>query len=139
MKVSSVWRGHGSAVFLELGALRKRHFRRPGEESTRLRKDKGEATVMVEWSWRIERARSIAVGSWSTERRINSGIKALLGARVVGISLEGRLPELVISFTGARWLQSFMTAEGQPQWAVKLPDFTWLRVRKGRLARERPD
>ena len=51
--VSRVRRGHGSAIFLEIGELDDNK--------------KGELTVMIEWSWRVEDERQIAFGSWSDE------------------------------------------------------------------------
>lgn len=130
LPVSTAWRGHGSALFLELGELRaaapRLDLRRPARQQ-------GEAGVMIEWSWRIERPRSIAVGSGSTDARINAGIRRLAGHRVVSVTVEGRLPELAITLSDGRWVRSFMTAEGQPQWTVFLPDGSWLTVERGRI------
>ena len=127
MPVSRVWRGYGTAAFLELGALTPtghRHF------------EKGEATVMVEWSWRVERPRRVLFGSFSGHRRVTNQLQRLEGAQVSNLCVTGRLPELVVEFVGGLWLHSFMTAEGQPEWTVFLPDGSWLRVRNGGLVRE---
>jgi len=93
---------------------------------------------MIEWSWRVERARSVEVGSWSSERRINAGIKRLLGSRIADIELEGRIPELILTLTGMRWVHSFMTADGQPEWTVFLRDDTWLTVEEGHVIHNAP-
>ena len=137
MAVSRPWRGYGSALFLELGTLREeRHppSRTRPEGGVSLT---GEATVMVQWSWRVERPRSIAFGSWSTDRRMDFGIARLEGHRVEGITVEGRLPELVIALSGGLWVHAFNTAEGQPQWTVFLPDQSWLTVDGGRPLRNK--
>lgn len=89
---------------------------------------------MFQWSWRVESAGAIRFGSWSSERRITTGVQALAGRRVVDLSVTGRLPELVISLSGGLWVHSFMTAEGQPEWTVFLPDGSWTHVVRGRLA-----
>jgi hypothetical protein len=52
--VSHVWRGYGSAFFLEFGKLTPRK-RKSGEAGNPM----GELTLMVEWSWRIERKYSM--------------------------------------------------------------------------------
>ena len=91
---------------------------------------------MLQWSWRIESARAIRLGSWSGERRITNGVQALAGRRVVDVSVTGRLPELVVSLSDGLWVHSFMTAEGQPEWTVFLPDGSWLHVVRGRLAHD---
>lgn len=88
---------------------------------------------MLEWSWRIESARRILAGSWSLDRKLNNAVAALKGRRVAAVTIEGRLPELNIALTGGRWLRSFMTAEGQPEWAVFLHDGTWMCVEQGRV------
>jgi len=60
MPVTHVWRGAGSALFLEFGALTQR-MRRDGSAGNA----RGEVTLMIEWSWRIEAPDSILCGSWS--------------------------------------------------------------------------
>ncbi|MFB0493743.1 hypothetical protein ABIE45_006399 [Methylobacterium sp. OAE515] len=53
LTIAHVWRGHGSVLFIELGALTPTTRRNgyPGEP-------RGEIGLMVEWSWRIEDGRS---------------------------------------------------------------------------------
>jgi hypothetical protein len=94
---------------------------------------------MIEWSWRIERARSIAVGSWSTNRQITAAISGLIGPKVKEISVAGRLPELVLALSDGRWVHSFMTTDGQPEWTLFLPDGSWLTVEGGRLIHDTQD
>jgi hypothetical protein len=137
LPISHAWRGYGSAVFLELGRLRRRPVLRQVSGLSRRRSPpnpKGESGVMIEWSWRIERAQSIAVGSGSSERRLNAAIPRLIGPKVSEISVVGRLPELIMALSNGRWVHSFMTADGQPAWTVFLPDGSWLTVEGGRLS-----
>ena len=113
---------------MEIGALNGRYA-----PSGRPRAD---SSIMIEWSWRVERRSSIHFGSWSTERKIDSGIASLQDEQIEEILLDGRLPEISIQLSGTRWLHSFMTAEGQPAWSIFLPDNTWLTVRRGCVVRE---
>jgi hypothetical protein len=92
---------------------------------------------MIQLSWRVERRSSIQFGSWSTDRKINSGLPRLQDRYIEEISAVGRLPEISIRLSGALWLHSFMTAEGQPDWSVFLLDRTWVTVRRGSIVRER--
>jgi hypothetical protein len=92
---------------------------------------------MIEWSWRVERRRSVQFGSWSGDRKIDNGIMSLKGLRVEAFSLEGSLPELRIMFNDGRALQSFTTTEGQPQWGLLLKDESSLHVARGALRHER--
>jgi hypothetical protein len=113
-KVSHVWRGYGSALFLEFGELSPRGFRKDGSP----RNPTGEVTAMVEWSWRIERRSVILCGSSSEELIWAPNFDRLIGAEVADVSTFGRLPELLISLTGELYVASFMTAEGHPAWAL---------------------
>ncbi len=132
LPITRAWRGYGSALFLELGELRPADPpRRDGTPRM-----KGEGTIMIQWSWRVERARSIEVGSWSTDARIDSGIARLGGLQVVALAVDGRLPELIVGLSDGCWLRSFMTAEGQPEWTVFLPDESWLTVERGRIVHD---
>jgi len=128
LKISRPWRGYGSAIFMELGRLRRKP--RPSGKGYFL---KGRATVMIQWSWRVERKRSIAFGSWSGERKINNGIASLKNRFLEEILIEGRLPELYLTLSGNLWLHSFATAEGQPEWTVFLLDGSWITVDRGVL------
>jgi len=63
-RVSHVWRGYGSALFLEFGALSPSEGMRKDGSS---RAPKGELGLTIQWSWRFEVERSIVCGSWSGE------------------------------------------------------------------------
>lgn len=129
LSVTRPWRGYGSAVFLELGRLRRVRSERGL---------KGRATVMVDWSWRVEGQRSVMFGSWSGEKKMSRGVEDLKGARVETVSLLGALPELRVQLDRGRTLQAFTTVEGQPEWCVFLEDGSWLSVSRGVIKHERP-
>lgn len=128
--VSHVWRGYGSALFLEFGELTPRK-RLSGAEGI----PDGELTLMIEWSWRIENPRSILGGSWSSERRWSGMFKRLVGNNVTGVEFFGTLPEIAVSLSSGLRVVSFMTAEGQPSWTLfaRNPNLGTLCVSRGRL------
>jgi len=113
ISIAHAWRGHGSAIFLEFGNL-----------TPKLRKDgtpgnpDGELTLMIEWSWRIEEADRIACGSGSEEETWEPWLGKLVGRTVLDVTTFGRLPELMVSLSDDLFVSSFMTAEGDPQWAL---------------------
>lgn len=113
LPVSHVWRGYGSAIFLEFGRLAPR-TRRSGEAGN----PRGELGLMIEWSWRIEDAASILCGSWSQEHLWEPTFDLLRSKVVVELSVAGGLPEIVVALTESRYVSSFMTAEGDPQWSL---------------------
>ena len=94
LPLSHLWRGYGSAIFLEFGLLSKR-FRRDGSDGNPV----GELTLMIEWSWRIEGKRRIWCGSWSDEDRWPRAFARLSGTTIVSISLIGRLPEIDLALS----------------------------------------
>ena len=133
LPISAAWRGYGSALMLELGRLKADATPRRTSRGKTLTRLRGEIGIMIQWSWRVERARSIQFGSWSTDGRIDGGIGGLAGPRVISVDCIARLPELVVGMSDGRWIQAFMTAEGQPAWTLFLRDGSWLTVDRGRL------
>lgn len=134
-RVSHVWRGAGSAIFLEFGELTP-HTRLDGRAGNPI----GDVSLMIEWSWRIERPRSIVGGSWSSERRWHGMLERLRGASVNSVDLFAPLPEIAVTLSNRLRVVSFMTAEGQPRWALicRRPPLGTLHVRRGNLHVESP-
>jgi hypothetical protein len=133
MPVSATWQGHGSAIFLEFGKLR-RTTRLDGKKG----QPKGDATLMIEWSWRIEGARSILCGSWSDAPLWPNVLAGLAGAKVKELSLFGRLRELEVTLSNRMQVITFSTIEGQPHWTLfdRRSD-TWLTNKRGTLCIEK--
>ena len=128
LPVTRPWRGHGSAVFFELGPLKRvPRTHRPGHSL------RGLATVMLEGIWRVERQHSIDFGADSAGRRIALRLRQIRRLVVQSIRLEGRLPELEIGLSNGRYVKSFMSWEAQPRWVLFLPDESWLCVSRGRV------
>src|SRR5215212_6707719 len=98
MKVGHLWRGYGSAIFVEFGELSPGRIRLDGSAGNPI----GEITLRIEWSWRIEDATSIICGSWSEEELWEPSFDLVRGARVAKLSLFGRLPEIDLAFSEDR-------------------------------------
>ena len=134
-QISHVWRGHGSAIFLEFGVLTssKRRSNLPSNP-------KGELSLMIEWSWRIEKPRSIMGGSWSDEGLWPNFFNLLVGAKVEKAEIFGVLPEIMVWLDNGLRVASFMTADGQPSWAIigRIPEIGSLSVKRGKLYVEAP-
>lgn len=136
--VSQAHRGCGSCIMLEIGELSPETVRfKSGRETTFLH---GQFSVMIEWSWRVERPASIYFGSWSTERIINNRLPKLEGRSIIAIEVEGRLPELVLQLSDGLWVHSFTTVESQPEWCVfldrKQQPHEWLISDRGKIVKE---
>ena len=121
MGVSHAWRGYGSAVFFELGNLRKGKGKNP----------KGECSIMIEWSWRFEEGDSIKIGSWSDVDLINRLCPRVVGLKINSVSFYSRLKELEIGFSDSSRFLTFATAEGNPEWAIQNREGHWLSFKNG--------
>jgi hypothetical protein len=134
LAVSHVWRGYGTALFIEFGELRpSKRTRRNGTPGN----PEGQFGLMIDADWRIERISSIICGSTSDDAARQPTLEALAGGEVKGASLFGRLPEISIELTDGIFVVSFTTSEGDPEWALadrRNPDLQrWLSVRDGNL------
>jgi hypothetical protein len=131
MQVSRIWQGYGSAIFIEFGKLQPRR-KRDGQPGS----PRGEWTLFIQWSWRIEGKRRIWCGSWSDGERWPRAFERLQGAKVASVALQGRLPEIILGFDKGLHLVSMMTAEGDPSWRLSNRqdgNSTSVRVVAGRL------
>jgi hypothetical protein len=131
LPISHIWRGYGSALFLEFGKVHPvaKHDGSPGNPE-------GEVSLGVEWSWRIEDQTAIRCGSWSEEDLWEPAFDLLRNTQIARCELFGVLPEVTITTgSGIRFL-SFSTTDGQPQWhLVDRSDGPprWFSVREARL------
>lgn len=135
LPVSHIWRGYGSALFVEFGEL---HYvlLRNGKRS---RNPYGQMGLSIEWSWRIEGKKRIWCGSWSDDSRWNKFFFKMMGAQVSSISLFGRLPEVDLELSNGMHLLSLMTAEGDPEWSIgdhRAERSRYLSTKAGRLVIE---
>ncbi|MBD8530731.1 MULTISPECIES: DUF3027 domain-containing protein [unclassified Massilia] len=127
LPVSFPWKGYGTAIFLELGELRQglNHQRRTHEE--------GEACIHIGWDWRCEAGNAVLFGSSSSRPAIERGVRTLHGSKVVGIAINGKVPELSIEFsTGLRLITAAMLPNGS-EWSVRLGEGLYLNAEKGIL------
>lgn len=131
LPISYVWRGYGSAIFVEFGQLQPIANRdgSPGHPE-------GKVSLGVEWSWRIEDRTAIRCGSWSEEDLWEPAFDTLRNARIARCELFGALPEVAVTTdSGIRFL-SFSTTDGQPQWHLvdrRNGSSRWFTVRDGQL------
>jgi hypothetical protein len=113
MELTFVWRGFGSACFLEFG-----HLRYMVHKNRQSRFPTGEMSVFLSWSWRIEHGNRIIVGSWSDDEDWQPAFDLMTGAKVLDITHFGRLPEIEIELSNGFRLLTFMTVEEGPDWTI---------------------
>lgn len=113
-RLSHIWRGHGSYLYLEFGKLTPDGFRRDGTPKT----PKGEFGIALGAEWRICGRRMILCGSSSDERVCARIFPLLQNQSVASIDAQGLLPEISVTFGNGISCSSFSLFEGQPDWAV---------------------
>jgi hypothetical protein len=124
MPISLPWKGHGSAIFLELGNLAP--LERP-----RQRRQNGQVTIYVGWDWRVEKGSRVLFGSSNSKPEIEDGIDALTGVTIQNISIQGFVPELAIEFSnGARMMSAAMRTDTS-EWSIRLPGAVWISCDEG--------
>lgn len=129
--IGDVWRGHGSALFVEIGPLMP-HTRRDGSAG----QPQGQISLAAGVSWRIRNERAILCGSWSEEAYWEPAFALLRGTIIVRCELSGALPEVDIATMGGVSMLSFATREGQPEWHMvdrRADPARWFMVRGGQL------
>lgn len=126
MKVSLAWKGIGSAVFLELGALKLSDL---GEKYHQ----KGEACIYLDFNWRLEKDKSIICGSSDSRPYINEQIKLLEDSFIETIELKGDIPELLIRYSNGMRNQTMQLMSGEPGWSVRLGNGDYLFFENGSL------
>jgi hypothetical protein len=117
MVVSLPWKGFGTAVFFELGQLAEIET----ELGWRQHKN-GEASIGVQWDWRVERGYEVLFGSSNSRPEMEEGILTLQDTTIEKISVAGHVPEIEVLFSNGDCLRSMVMVSGEPEWSITLPD-----------------
>jgi hypothetical protein len=124
LRVSKPWLGYANTFFLELGAL---HFEAmpilPSTKRFKLKTKtlRGQAGVMIDSDWRVERHGRFAFGRGSMDGHISAGFKEIRRRRVQSVALSQCGPELFLELEGGFHVHSFSNYR-PPCWAVFLED-----------------
>ena len=142
LKVSHVWRSIAPCVSIEIGRLSKDHHSKNPQ---------GRITIMIEADWRIEKPRSIQVGSGFSTARIERRLATIIGVTVNSLEIIGSVPEIAITLSDRRRFSSFTNWDAQPRWSIGFRDCglfpldpnwhgidvsPWIYVRSGRAVIE---
>jgi hypothetical protein len=119
LRVSRPWHGYGQTVFLELGKLRTETYVVSGKKR---RRRNGQACLMIDPSWRIEKRLSIQFGSNFSDAQVDKGLATLRGRLLTAASLTTGLPELHVTFDDGRSLRTLADWVKQPRWTILVYD-----------------
>lgn len=114
-RVSHVWRGYGSALFVECGPL---------SDSQVIRKDgtagnpRGRWTIDLACDWRVESESFVMLGSHDEDRIWSAEIGSLVDDEIAGVEIVGQVPELCVKLSSGKRLRTFALDQSGPQWAL---------------------
>ncbi|MFD2262977.1 hypothetical protein ACFSM5_08770 [Lacibacterium aquatile] len=131
MPLNHVWRGHGSALFLEFGLLEPVLLRNGKQGHPR-----GEMSVHPGTDWRFEQAGRVVCAAYGNEDHWHKTWASLIGQRLVAIDIGNSIPDLTLSFENGTRLRSFVLTEEPPAWTLtdhrQKPEL-WISWRQGAL------
>ena len=148
LRISGVWRSIDPCVFLEIGRLSRTALTPVHVRLKATPRQQGQVTFMIESDWRIEKPRSIQVGSGFRTGRIDKGLASLVGVSIVGAELAGAVPELTLLLDDRRRFRTFTNWTHQPRWSFGFNDASlfplrpewkgvdvipWVHVQAGRI------
>jgi hypothetical protein len=122
--VSFPRRWYGTALQMDLGELADSETRSGCPPH-------GQASVAVEWDWRIENDTGIVCGSSNSNPEMDAHLAAIRGLEVRALSVDGSPPELVVGFSNGLRLRSMSLTSGDPRWRIRLPDGTYVLCEAG--------
>ena len=125
-EVTHVWRGYGTAIFIEIGKLIKKEDRKNPD---------GEFTIAIEGTWRVEEGNEIIIGTDEDDAKLNKIFTIFKNLEVTNLNFFARLKEIEIEFNKDLWLSSFEMIGGDPQWSIK-NDKTWLYYKSNKFVLE---
>jgi hypothetical protein len=126
LPVSLPWTGYGTAIFLELGKLKRK-------KSIRRNYEVGEACIHVSWDWRLEKGTQVLFGSSNSLPFINDGIKTLKGNIIEYIKIIGLVREIEIGFSDNSILKSMIMIDDDPEWSIKIKNGKYIYPKDGNL------
>lgn len=94
---------------------------------------RGEASIHFGLYWRVESPRAVVFENRDSGAEIEREIESFKGRRVLDVQTVGRLPEIAVSLSKRRWIQSFGN-----HWSIGLPDRTSVCSQAGHLVRYCP-
>jgi hypothetical protein len=124
LPISRAWKGYGSTVFLELGDLLYSETHPKGVS---------EASISIDWDWRIEGESKIICGSSNSGPEIANHLAMFEGETVKELVLDGSPHELILTISNGRRLRSMSMVTGSPQWSIRFSDGIWFSCEEDEL------
>jgi hypothetical protein len=131
MPVTHIWRGYGTALFLEFGDL---HPRRLLDGSSG--NPAGDWELMITSGWRIEERGLALCDSESDDSRWQQVFRRLMNTKVERTSLIGEPSEVAVDFSNEFQLISMTVAQDSPHWTLfdnRKNPATWAAIKSGAL------
>jgi hypothetical protein len=89
---------------------------------------RGAASINLGLRWRVESPRAVVFQSDDNRAKVERDLESFRGRRIVDVQTVGRLPDIAVTLSGRRWIQSLDTV-----WTIRLPDERLISSRSGSL------
>lgn len=132
-RISHVWRGYGSALFIECGPLSESQIRRKDGSTGN---PKGRWSIGLECDWRAEAENRILCGSHDEEGAWTATLAGLIEDEIASVETFGDVAELRVTLRSGKRLLTFTLDHSGPEWALtdnSQEPPTWVYWREGSL------
>lgn len=114
-RISHVWHGYGSALFVECGELSESQIRR---RDGSLRNPKGRWSIGLECDWRVEAENSVVCGSHDEKDVWTATLGGLVEDEIASVEIFGDVAELRVTLRSGKRLLTFALDHSGPDWAL---------------------
>ncbi len=114
-RISYVWRGYGSALFVECGLLSESQVRRKDGSSGN---PKGRWSIGLDCDWRIEAESRVLCGSHDEEATWATTLGGLVEDEIASVEMFGDVAELRVTLQSGKQLLTFALDHSGPEWSL---------------------
>lgn len=119
LPISHAWKGYGTAIFIELGALT------PSAHARALH-PVGEFSIYIGWDWRLEEGTRVRFGSSNNRPEMQVGLATLVGLTITSAAITGAVPEIALTLSNGQRLISAAMCSDVSEWTIRLPGSRWV-------------
>jgi hypothetical protein len=114
-RISHVWRGYGSALFVECGRLSESQVSRKDGSSGN---PKGQWSIGLECDWRIEAESCVVCGSHDEKATWAKTLASLVDDDIASVEMFGDVAELRVTLHSGKKLLTFALDHSGPEWSL---------------------
>lgn len=114
-RISHVWCGYGSALFVECGPLSESQLRRKDGSTGN---PKGRWSIGLDCDWRVEAESRVVCGSHDEEGAWTTTLGGLVADEIASVETFGDVAELRVTLQSGKRLLTFALDHSGPEWSL---------------------